>query len=500
MSKPLRSPTAGTIKRHGRASHIFARLTNTGRLFTGGLAVLQNVDKRANALGLEIANLRGTIEDLARLNSDLVAQVRLAAESAHESAVANNSLEERVAHASDKATSTIAALSGSKQEADIMGLLQDVLGKIQTLSNGVLETAGALDSVQDIVANVQRTSDEIQNISFETQLIALNARVEAARAGEAGRGFAVIADSIKSLAEQVKTFTTDNTAQLSRLSATIAGMSNSVRGNSVVAGKAIEESNAATAATKDLQAAADDTRELAEIIGKMVAPINENIGRSSAISDRFDVLVGLAENVDSELSQARARSEQILTISEQLILFVAESGARNEDAPIISASKRIAGHISEAFHKSLNKGEINERDLFDDNYVPIAGSNPPQFITRFTQLTDAILPAIIEPALKENERIVFCAAVDQNGYLPTHNSIYSHPQGLDPVWNAAHCRNRRIFDDRTSLNAGRSTRPFLLQTYRRDMGEGRFVLMKDASAPIIVNGKHWGGLRIAFKA
>jgi methyl-accepting chemotaxis protein len=38
-----------------------------------------------------------------------------------------------------------------------------------------------------------------------------------------------------------------------------------------------------------------------------------------------------------------------------------------------------------------------------------------------------------------------------------------------------------------------------LQTYRRDMGAGQFVVMKEAAAPITVQGRHWGGLRLAFK-
>ena len=105
-----------------------------------------------------------------------------------------------------------------------------------------------------------------------------------------------------------------------------------------------------------------------------------------------------------------------------------------------------------------------------------------------------------EWVLKRDPRIVFCAAVDRNGYLPTHNKIYSQPQGDDPVWNAANCRNRRIFNDRTGLAAGRNRRKFLLQTYRRDMGNGNYVLMKDASVPIKIDGRHWGGLRIGFKA
>ena len=96
--------------------------------------------------------------------------------------------------------------------------------------------------------------------------------------------------------------------------------------------------------------------------------------------------------------------------------------------------------------------------------------------------------------------MVYCIAVDRNGYVPTHNRKYCQPQRPgDVVWNTAHSRYRRIFDDRTGLASARNRRPFLLQTYRRDMGGGRFVLMKEASAPIEVQGRHWGGLRLAYQ-
>ena len=77
---------------------------------------------------------------------------------------------------------------------------------------------------------------------------------------------------------------------------------------------------------------------------------------------------------------------------------------------------------------------------------------------------------------------------------------FSQPQGPDPVWNAANARNRRIFDDRVGLGSGRNRDPFLLLVYRRDMGGGKFVLMKHVSCPIVVNGRHWGAMRCAFTA
>ena len=96
--------------------------------------------------------------------------------------------------------------------------------------------------------------------------------------------------------------------------------------------------------------------------------------------------------------------------------------------------------------------------------------------------------------------MVFCIASDRNGYVPTHNSRYCQTQRPgDLTWNTANSRWRRIFNDRTGLASARNTRPFLLQTYRRDMGGGRFVLLKEAAAPIVVQGRHWGGLRLAFE-
>jgi methyl-accepting chemotaxis protein len=101
--------------------------------------------------------------------------------------------------------------------------------------------------------------------------------------------------------------------------------------------------------------------------------------------------------------------------------------------------------------------------------------------------------------LQFSPKVVFCIAVDRNGYVATHNRQYNHPQRGDLIWDSANSRYRRIFNDRTGLASARNTRTFLLQTYRRDMGGGQFIIMKEAAAPITVQGRHWGGVRLAFK-
>ena len=167
------------------------------------------------------------------------------------------------------------------------------------------------------------------------------------------------------------------------------------------------------------------------------------------------------------------------------------------DGPFIAKVRETALAISNALDEAIKTGQITTQALFDRRYTPIQGSDPPQVMNRATAFLDALLPHYQEPVLEFDPSVVFCAAVDRQGYLPTHNLKFSHPQGDDPVWNAANCRNRRIFDDRVGLKAGRSTAPFLLQVYRRDMGGGDFRVMKDLSAPIYAEGRHWGGLRLA---
>jgi methyl-accepting chemotaxis protein len=196
----------------------------------------------------------------------------------------------------------------------------------------------------------------------------------------------------------------------------------------------------------------------------------------------------------------RAHVHNLLSVSDALIGLIAASDIETADTPFIRATREGAERIGAMFASAITKGEIASADLFDRDYQPIPNTNPQQFMTRFTLFTDRVLPAVQEPILALDPRVVFCAALDINGYLPTHNMKFSKPQGNDPVWNVANCRNRRIFDNRAGLAAARNTAPFLLQTYRRDMGGGQFVLMKDASAPVFVDGRHWGNLRMGYQA
>ena len=165
----------------------------------------------------------------------------------------------------------------------------------------------------------------------------------------------------------------------------------------------------------------------------------------------------------------------------------------------IKLAKETAHQVEQAFEAELTKGSMTLDDLFDRDYRPIANTNPQQVTTRFLEMAERVLPPIQEATLQKDAKIVFGLAVNQDGYVSAHMASCSKPQGPDPVWNFANCRNRRIFNNRAELASVTHTKDHLLQTYIRDMGGGNVSLLKDASVPICIRGRHWGGFRLGYK-
>jgi methyl-accepting chemotaxis protein len=172
----------------------------------------------------------------------------------------------------------------------------------------------------------------------------------------------------------------------------------------------------------------------------------------------------------------------------------------DENTEFVTRAMEAGTALTRIFEGALASGAISIEHMFDTDYVEIAGTNPVQHRTRVLDWADRALPAFQEAFLARDPRMVFCVMIDRNGYLPVHNKIYSHPQRPgDVAWNTAHSRNRRIFNDTAGLAAGRNQRSYLIQSYARDMGNGKTVMMREIDVPIRVNGRHWGGFRTAYK-
>lgn len=172
----------------------------------------------------------------------------------------------------------------------------------------------------------------------------------------------------------------------------------------------------------------------------------------------------------------------------------------DENTEFVTRAMEAGVALTKIFENGVSSGAISIEDMFDADYVEIPGTNPVQHRTRVLDWADRALPAFQEAFLAKDPRMAFCAMIDRNGYLPVHNKIYSHPQRPgDVAWNTANSRNRRIFNDPAGLAAGRNQRAYMVQSYARDMGNGKTVMMREIDVPIRVKGRHWGGFRTAYR-
>jgi methyl-accepting chemotaxis protein len=176
------------------------------------------------------------------------------------------------------------------------------------------------------------------------------------------------------------------------------------------------------------------------------------------------------------------------------------AAVEEEYRPLIVIAQQAARQVEALFERAVAEGRLTREQLFDTDYRPIPGTDPPQYETAYTQVLEDLLPAVQEPLLLSDNRMSFCVAVDRNGYTAVHNRKYSLPQRPgDVTWNTANSRNKRIFDHRAGLIAARSSRPFVIQSFARDMGGGRMVMTREVDVPIRVLGRQWGGFRTGYQ-
>jgi len=421
-------------------------------------AAIDSIGKQASNMGREAAEVRGLLEDTQKVSARQAQTLNALAGQVHEITKAQDAISE-VSHGSQ------AAVERARKAVEDVG-------------NGV----GAIVAT---LREVSQAANAITKIALQTRLVAFNASVEAKRAGEAGRGFGVVADAVKDLAAKVESSSKEIMSTVGELDTRIDALSREIRvpeGHETSQGGFHHALADVQSGVASINAAAEQSRAICAELNAKMAAVEAEIHQSG-------------HALDSALS----RSESFLKVSENLIDLVSHCGIETEDTPYINAAQEAAAQIGKLLEDSLRTGTITLADLFDDQYKPIPHTNPQQHTTRFIELADRLFPQVQERMLALSQKVVFCIAADRNGYIATHNKKYCHPQRGDLVWDTANSRYRRVFNDRTGLASARNQRPFLLQTYRRDMGGGNFVVMKEAAAPIAVNGRHWGGVRLAFR-
>ncbi|MNR92597.1 Methyl-accepting chemotaxis protein McpS [compost metagenome] len=347
--------------------------------------------------------------------------------------------------------------------------------------------------LQEKSRRIHGITEVISEIAARTNLLALNAAIEAARAGEHGRGFAVVAGEVRQLAQRTKEATDDIGAMVTAINVEAERAAGGMR---ALSGKVMEASQnvervheflsnierAAGTSQEEIQQIAHASREHVATTHKIAAAI-------------LKIRDGMLET-DTELPRVAASAMALSERAEVVYDAIAESGAATQHDEIRSVASEAAQRIGKLFEDAIANGRISRDALFDRQYQPLPNTSPLKHSTRFDAFTDRVLPEIQEAILAALPQLAYAGAVDDHGYFPTHNKKFSQPLTGNYDVDLINNRTKRIFSDRTGKRCGSNTKPFLLQTYKRDTGE----VMHDLSVPIYVHGKHWGGFRIGYRS
>jgi hypothetical protein len=143
----------------------------------------------------------------------------------------------------------------------------------------------------------------------------------------------------------------------------------------------------------------------------------------------------------------------------------------------------------------VHTNKLTVDQIMDTGYIPIPGTSPQKYHTQYDALFDQSIQKFEDEFLND-EDVVFSILIDKNGYVPTHNSKYSRPEGKDRNKNLFYSRSKRNFADKPEIRhvlqyRGQGTIKYL---YERDTGES----MWDIGAPVQFRDKHWGAFLVGI--
>ncbi|NHZ38167.1 methyl-accepting chemotaxis protein [Massilia sp. CCM 8692] len=367
------------------------------------------------------------------------------------------------------------------------------LKRISSARVDAQQAASTMSALQEKSRAITGFTDVITEISARTNLLALNAAIEAARAGEHGRGFAVVAGEVRQLAHRTREAAGEISMMVRAINEQAATASVGMASLASVVSEAAGNVERVHGFLGNIERSSSVSETA---IGQIAGAAQTHVQTTRSIAGALCEIRDSMLSTNAELPRATGSAMALAEKAESIAGAMGESSLASSHDPIRLAAQQAASEIGKLFSAAIKTGQISHEALFDRRYKPIPDTDPPKHSTRFDGFTDKVLPALQEALLAAMPHLAYAGAVDSNGYFPTHNKKFSQPLTGDYAVDIVNNRTKRIFNDRTGSRCGANTKAFLLQTYKRDTGE----VMHDLSAPIYVDGKHWGGFRIGYRS
>lgn len=208
-----------------------------------------------------------------------------------------------------------AALSAQSLSIDADTELNQTIDNLAKLEKEISQASGVIQALESDSHEIGSVLEVIRNIADQTNLLALNAAIEAARAGEQGRGFAVVADEVRSLASKTQESTKNIESMIGQLQSASKKAVNAMAVSGDVCEHTILSANAMAKIIATVNTEVDQITQMTEVIA---AAVEEQSSASSEISRGITVITGVAHENSASAEQVTSASQEISTIAGNL--------------------------------------------------------------------------------------------------------------------------------------------------------------------------------------
>jgi methyl-accepting chemotaxis protein len=298
-------------------AHSRDELGELGRVFNGTVAKIHDLIERVGQTVAEVERQSAQVESVSASSNQAVAGQRSQIEQV---ATAMNQMSATSLEVARSAAAAVSSAHSVNQETENgRGLVQSQQGSIARLASEIDQSVLVINQLASDSLSISRVLDVIKSVAQQTNLLALNAAIEAARAGEQGRGFAVVADEVRTLARRTQQSTEEIEQMIAHLQGGVGAAVKAMGVSHEVASNTVGQSEQVQQALENILDAVgmivDQNQQIAAAVEQQTAvahDIDQNIVEINLAGERTANGANQTEHASRQLSAQVVELKQLI--------------------------------------------------------------------------------------------------------------------------------------------------------------------------------------------